>query len=695
MSKITNLMFTLLFVQLYVTGQESKSTAWQKDTAQIHRLLAKVKELMDDSSADVTLCMQGLQRAKQINYKQGEAQALKTLGICYFVRGGYVEAIDYWQQALQLFSGLKDTSGISNILNNISAVYHAQGDLPNGLAYATKAYALAQRSGDKLRILSALNNIAAIYVENTATINQALEYLLQALIISEELDDRQSISLVSANIGKLYFIKKDYAKATDHYKSVIKKHGSSTTGSFAYNGLGQVALEIGNYPAALKHFRTALAIAENTGSHLDKMKTLMELGKLHKRQRQYITALDYYTQALPMSKELSALLEQKEIAKALVEVYVALDDYKSALRHQQLYTQINDSLANDESSKKTASLQFSFDLQRKEEKIALLTKDKQLRDAEIKKQEVIRNMLFAGLAILLPTAFFLWHLNNQRKKMNKELEYQKGKAEAALQELETTQAQLVQREKIASLGELTAGIAHEIQNPLNFVNNFSEVNRELLEEMAEELEKEKVGEVKTLAAIIKDNEEKISYHGRRADSIVKSMLLHARASTGIKELTDINGLAEEYLRLSFQGMRAKDKTFHASIETSFDEAVGRIKVVPPDIGRVLLNLFNNAFYAVQQKKQSANGTYEPKVGVSTKKLAGFIAIAVRDNGPGIPQEISEKIFQPFFTTKPTGEGTGLGLSLSYDIITKGHGGELKVSIKEGEGTEFVIRLPVI
>jgi len=244
---------------------------------------------------------------------------------------------------------------------------------------------------------------------------------------------------------------------------------------------------------------------------------------------------------------------------------------------------------------------------------------------------------------------------------------------------------------MASLGELTAGIAHEIQNPLNFVNNFSDVNKELLVEMNEEIEKENFDEVKAIAKDVIDNEEKISHHGKRADAIVKGMLQHSRVSTGQKEPTDINKLADEYLRLSYHGMQAKDKTFNATLQTDFDETIGGINIVPQDIGRVLLNLFNNAIYAVMEKKKQVSDGYEPTVFVYTKKLDNKNEIHVRDNGLGIPQKVVDKIFQPFFTTKPTGQGTGLGLSLSYDII-KAHGGEIKVETKEGEGSEFVIQI---
>ncbi|HYM93534.1 MAG TPA: ATP-binding protein, partial [Chitinophagaceae bacterium] len=273
------------------------------------------------------------------------------------------------------------------------------------------------------------------------------------------------------------------------------------------------------------------------------------------------------------------------------------------------------------------------------------------------------------------------------------LEAAKQQVDKTLVDLRQAQQQLVQSEKMASLGEMTAGIAHEIQNPLNFVNNFSDVSTELLEEMKTELEKGNTEDAKAIADDVIQNLEKILLHGKRADGIVKSMLQHSRVSSGKKEPTDINALADEYLRLSFHGLRAKDKSFNAKFETDLDQSIGKINVVAQDIGRVILNLINNAFYAVSEKKKQWADGYEPTVIVSTKNLGDKIEVKVKDNGGGVPQKVLDKIFQPFFTTKPTGQGTGLGLSLSYDIITKGHGGEIKVNTKENEGTEFTIILP--
>ncbi len=303
-------------------------------------------------------------------------------------------------------------------------------------------------------------------------------------------------------------------------------------------------------------------------------------------------------------------------------------------------------------------------------------------------------VLVLALAVWAFAAYRSRNLRQANLELENKVERRTTQLNKSLEDLKSTQSQLIQSEKMASLGELTAGIAHEIQNPLNFMNNFSEVNAELIDEMKLELETGNLNEAEKIASNIKENELKINHHGKRADAIVKGMLQHSRSDTGIKEPAGINALADEYLRLSYQGLRAKDRSFNVMMNTDYDRSIGKIDIIPQDIGRVLLNLYNNAFYAVSEKKKQLSNGYEPTVNVSTKKINDKVEIRVKDNGNGIPQKVKDKIFQPFFTTKPTGQGTGLGLSLSYDII-KAHGGEIKVETEEGVFTEFVIQIPVV
>ena len=366
---------------------------------------------------------------------------------------------------------------------------------------------------------------------------------------------------------------------------------------------------------------------------------------------------------------------------ALADYYKRTNDNDSAVKYQSLIIELNDSLFNSKQAQLFQNI--DFDEQQRQQQI-------EFARAEYR-TKMRMYFLIAGLTIFLLIAIIFWRNNKQRRKANAILSAQKAELEKALTSLKTTQAQLIQSEKMASLGELTAGIAHEIQNPLNFINNFSDVNSELVDELEQEIEKGSLQEVKTIAKDIKGNEQKINFHGKRADAIVKGMLQHSRSSSGVKEPTDINALADEYLRLAYHGLRAKDKEFNAAILTKFDETIGNVNIIPQDIGRVLLNLYTNAFYAVAEKKGQNIPGYEPAISVSTNKIENGVEIRVKDNGNGIPQKVLDKIFQPFFTTKPTGQGTGLGLSLSYDIV-KAHGGEIKVETKQGEGSEFILNL---
>jgi signal transduction histidine kinase len=365
--------------------------------------------------------------------------------------------------------------------------------------------------------------------------------------------------------------------------------------------------------------------------------------------------------------------------RLLGETYDAMGNQQKAKELYAKYISMQDSLLSDQSRFRILSFETEEQIATNEQSIFQLKKDNRI-------SRILWILSLGIVLLLLVLALLIYQRYRVKQKANNALE-------KTLADLKNTQSQLVQSEKMASLGELTAGIAHEIQNPLNFVNNFSEVNKELLAEMNEEITKGNFDEVKLIAKDITDNEEKINHHGKRADAIVKGMLQHSRSSSGQKEPTNINALADEYLRLAYHGLRAKDKSFNATLKTNFDESIGNINIIPQDMGRVILNLITNAFYVVDEKKKSGIENYEPTVLVSTKKIHDKVEIRVADNGNGIPQKVLDKIFQPFFTTKPTGQGTGLGLSLSYDII-KAHGGELKVETKEGEFAEFTITLPV-
>jgi len=419
------------------------------------------------------------------------------------------------------------------------------------------------------------------------------------------------------------------------------------------------------------------------------------MARLFKKQGRVDSALNYAKQAMALLQDYKSTVQSwgensntyvAEISPLLAELYKDNNQMDSAYKYLQLSVILKDSLYNTDRVRQFQTLGFNEANRRQQ-------LEQQSREA--KQQYETKIKLYGLLSIMtgfIVLAFILYRNNRQKQKANTLLQLQKQEIESTLGELKHTQKQLIQSEKMASLGELTAGIAHEIQNPLNFVNNFSEVNKELIDELEQEIDHGNYTDVKAIAKSIKDNEEKINHHGKRADSIVKGMLQHSRTSNAIKEPTDINKLADEYLRLAYHGLRAKDKSFNATMKTDFDEKIGSINIIPQDIGRVVLNLINNAFYAVDEKKKLLPNGYEPTVSVSTKKINEKVEIKVSDNGNGIPPKVLDKIFQPFFTTKPTGQGTGLGLSLSYDIV-KAHGGEIKVESKDGEGTIFILQIP--
>jgi signal transduction histidine kinase len=435
---------------------------------------------------------------------------------------------------------------------------------------------------------------------------------------------------------------------------------------------------MGNIELASENFEKAIRVSEQQNNPAKQGDAHLQLANLYQSLSKTDSSLSHAKKALEAFN-----LVGKEKSKAVI--YRMISDYywdqnkaDSSFIYLRLATALNDSLDKIEKEKfqefQVAGFNEALRLQ-------------ELEKEKIQTQNKTRTYtMLAGLGVFLVIGIILYWNNHQKQKANKVLE-------TTLMNLKSTQAQLIQSEKMASLGELTAGIAHEIQNPLNFVNNFSEVNKELLVEMKDEIDKGNISEVTSIANDIIENEDKIHHHGKRADAIVKGMLLHSRSSSGVKEPTDINALADEYLRLAYHGLRAKDNSFNATLKTDFDRGIGNINIIPQDIGRVLLNLITNAFYAVDEKKRQLDGTYEPAVSITTKKLKNKIEIGVTDNGNGIPQKVLDKIFQPFFTTKPTGVGTGLGLSLSYDIV-KAHGGGIKVETKEGMGTEFIVQLPI-
>jgi signal transduction histidine kinase len=561
----------------------------------------------------------------------------------------------------------------------ISAVaLSEQGNDSLAIRMGLKSLQLAEKSKDKENIRAVYGHLSEVY-QNIGEPEIAIDYIKKELL----LDTSQSRIVWIASLGTCFYDAGKYDSALRYLNKIdpfLKLDGKYWP--FPPQYLGKIYAKKGNYKMALLHYKRAMNFAEEGHFSKDLCDAYFGIAEAFNRSGITDSALFYARKSLTLANELSLPRQSLDASTLLSSIYESNGFIDSAFTYQKISIALRDSLFNKEKIKQVQNYIFNEKLRQQE---------------VIEEQAAFRSKikiysLAAGLFVMLLIAAILLRNNKHKQKLNSVLRTQKEEIQNTLSELKSTQAQLIQSEKMASLGELTAGIAHEIQNPLNFVNNFSEVNVELAEELKQQISKGNLEDVKTIADDIIINEQKINEHGKRADSIVKGMLQHSRTNTGQKQLTDINKLTDEYLRLAYHGLRAKDKNFNADIKAEFDDSIGKINIVPQDIGRVILNLISNAFYAVSEKQKQNISGYEPIVTVSTKKLAGKVEIKVSDNGNGIPKKIVDKIFQPFFTTKPTGEGTGLGLSLSYDII-KAHGGEIKVETRGGEGSEFIIQLP--
>ena len=614
----------------------------------------------------------------------GRAMLLYQLGRSYLFSKPDT-ALLLAQQSLSLSNKIGFVKGEAQSMNLIGNVFTTTGNYLKALQLHLKAFKIAETSQDQRIIGVVLNSIASDY-SYTGDYRRAIDYDLKALVIHKAINYQRNIRISTMNLGdsyeKLNMLDSALTYTSHSYDLAVQQKDNASTG-LALGNLGNVYFKMGQPGLAMSKYRLSLPFLLERNDPGSFSETYLGMARVFQKTGSSDSSLYYAKLSLAMAQKIGFTLLAIDASNFLTGYYMTVHNIDSAFVYQNISMTVKDSLFSQE--KQNAMQGLSFDETMRQQ---------QVQDAkEEAKTQLKFNILFGGLFILFAVAFVLYLNNRQKQKANFSLTRQKLKVESTLQELKLTQAQLVQAEKMASLGELTAGIAHEIQNPLNFVNNFSEVNKELIVELKEEIKKGNIEEVNALAEDIEANEEKINHHGKRAEAIVKGMLQHSRSSSGVKELTDINALCDEYLRLSYHGLRAKDKSFNAIIKTDFDPLIENINIIPQDIGRVILNLLTNAFYVVDEKKKSGVENYEPTVTLSTKKINGKIEISVADNGNGIPSSIKDKIFQPFFTTKPTGQGTGLGLSLSYDIV-KAHGGELKVETQEGEGSEFIILLPV-
>jgi len=610
------------------------------DTARI-LLKCSLGEAYRSNNPDTSLLLsnEALSVSQKLDFKKGEIRALLVLCVLYREKGDLPYALELGLRALKMAEEEKLAYDQVYSLIRVAVVYIAVKDIPEGIMYLKKA--------DDL--------------------------------LKDHYDDFQW-SVVQYFMGDAYEQLNDLDAAEKKARMLEEKQGRNARWVVIYRRLeANIAVKRKDLPLAIKYYRESNEVAIGQSEFREAATTCNGMAVAFKKMGENDSAIFYAKQGLKLGQMLSYRNRILAASTLLAELY-AEKDPKEAVKYYQIASAATDSLYG---VRKVLKLQSST--MKEQGRMA------EQEAARIAYQNKVRQWgLVGGVAVFLFIALILYRNNRQKQKANKVLE-------TTLTNLRITQSQLIQAEKMASLGELTAGIAHEIQNPLNFVNNFSEVNKELIEEVKSEKIKDKSERNDELEMQLLDdiekNLEKISHHGKRADSIVKGMLQHSRISSGQKELTDINALCDEYLRLAYHGLRAKDKSFNATIEAEFDNSITKINVNPQDIGRGMLNLINNAFYAVNEKaKQNISG-YEPTVTVSTTKQNGKVEIRVGDNGNGIPQRMLDKIFQPFFTTKPTGQGTGLGLSMSYDIV-KAHGGEIKVETKERDYTRFIITLPV-
>jgi len=670
-----SIILLFLFTTLVTTAQNKKadtlrlalSKATAPDTVRL-KILLQLSHSYFISKPDSCLLIgqEGYDLAVKLNRLADQAYAINTIAVAYTTLGDYAKGVPLLFKAIRLNEKIDDVPNVVKEYNNIGSAYVSKQDYLKALPYL-------QTGMKKWNLYSSSHRL-------------------------KDYAERSTKALLFLNIAEVFLYTQQIDSA-DHYLQICypdaKKNGFPELLDNIERDLGEVEIARGNKAAALKDLRDAAAIAGGIEDVEMLSMTYLSTAKLYHKYKQQDSAEYYAQKALETAGSQKYLQDVLNAGLVLYSYYDEVQDLPHAYKYLKIITAAKDSLFSQDKVKQLLSMDFD-------------EKQRQ-RDIEAAQVQVRNNIrmyaLIAGIIVLLVLAIFFWLANRQRRKaytllqkQKQETDLQKAKVEQTLGELKAAQTQLIQSEKMASLGELTAGIAHEIQNPLNFVNNFSEVNKEMLEELKAESEKPKAKRDEQLETeLINDliaNEEKINHHGKRADSIVKGMLEHSRSSTGQKELTDINAMADEYMRLSYHGLRAKDKSFNSELITRFDPGLPKIEVVPQDMGRILLNLFNNAFYAVNQKKKTAGADYKPEVSVATFAENGQVIVKVKDNGPGISDGIKEKIMQPFFTTKPTGEGTGLGLSLTYDMVVRGHGGSIQVNSVEGEGSEFIISLPI-
>jgi len=627
------------------------------------------------------------------NNEAGRIAAFLNLASFHDKYGKLDSAIYYYNKLKGIYKNAGNWEAVAESCLELKGLHSSKAAYAESLKQVYEALKIYEEAGNQKGIALCYTHICdLLYYEDKYS--ESVEYCDKAIAIQEQINAKYDLAVsYRYKASSLLFVEGELEQALSTVNKAINIYneigetGISLLASM--NGRGNILKYMERYDEAIADYQYIYEKTLELGLDRYIVPSMANIGHVYVMQEKYREALPYNLKAIELMKENGNINNLWENYMHVSDIYYNIGDYKNAYEYNILYSDQYAEYLNTIIDRLESEAQIKYETAKKDETISE-------QEAKIGNQRNIV-ILYTIIAVLLILSL-IGMMRSRKKIRNKRIEVENSKEELqrSLENLKATQAQLIHAEKMASLGELTAGIAHEIQNPLNFVNNFSEINRELIAELQAEIDRGEFEEVKAISLDLAGNEDKINHHGKRADSIVKGMLQHSRSGTGEKEPTDVNALADEYLRLSYHGLRAKDKTFNADFKADLDDDLPPIMVVPQDIGRVLLNIINNAFHAVSAKASAmSDSSFKPEVMIKTMKDKDDMVIRVIDNGSGVPTEIKEKIFQPFFTTKPTGEGTGLGLSLSYDIITKGHGGKLKVKTNEGEGSEFIIHLPVL
>ena len=627
---------------------------------------------------------------KPINDSSDYAAVFSVTGMLNGMQSKYDSSIYYYKKAIRIFEQIGDTKSLGHSYSNIAIGYQQQSNFPMALFYQQKSLKIHEDNKNETGQAQTLVNMANTY-SNMGDNERAEKTSLKAIELAKK-NLLKNVELYSyTNLSSFYIGENQWQKGYEFAIKAAELGSEMGNHGIQAASLSKASLSLthlNRFNEALNLSRKAITIADTSEQPLIINQAYSSMGFLLMTQKKFKEAIPFYEKGLKSLKDADLYIENiGQIFKELSECYEKVGSYSKALDMYKQSTVIQDSVKSKENIQKATELTMNYEFKKKQESEKAI---QQAKD-EVTYTRQVGLIVGLGLSFIIILGAFLGYFN--KKKANTLLQEQKKEIENTLLKLKNTQAQLIQSEKLASLGELTAGIAHEIKNPLNFVNNFAEVSNDLIAEMIDEVDKGNTSEVKAIAEDLKLNLEKINQHGKRADSIVKSMLLHSGGSVGEKTLTDINDLLDQYVNLAYHGMRAQNKEFNIKIEKEYDKTLEKLNVVPQDISRVFLNIINNACYAAYDKKKKIGDDFNPTLNVSTKNLKDKVEIRICDNGNGIPEKIKDKLFQPFFTTKPTGEGTGLGLSLSYDIITKEHSGQIKFESIDGKYTEFIITLP--